>query len=372
LRFLEEKEVRERKDKLLQTVILEYIRTGHPVPSSIVSQFGEIKLSSATVRNLLHELEEEGYLTHPHTSAGRVPTDKGYRYYVDYLINLQEVLTGEQRQIENDYTRRIEEVEGLLGQTSRMLAYLSHYAGFVLRPKLETSQFQRIEFIPISEGKVLLVLVATNGFIRHKIIESPGELDNKELLKFGRWLNNRFSGKNLKEFCLEFANTMDLEHQEQEKNFNYLLKFLEDPLEDIGANIRDEELLMEGESGVLSSPEFALVPGHLRSLAEVLDNRKRLTQLIKKEMERAQDKFQDRVSVVIGNESLEPLLQDLSLVAKTFETKEHTVGFLGILGPKRMEYAQMMALVENMQVALQKSLNLWQGSGKKQLVDKES
>lgn len=361
MRVLEEQEVRHRKNRLLQSVILEFIRTGHPVASSVIAGIEDIKLSSATVRNLLHDLEQEGYLSHPHTSAGRMPTDKGYRYYVDYLINLQEILVEEQKNIDEQYSRRVQEIESLLANTSRMLAGLSHYAGFVLRPKLDANDLRRVDFIPVAQDKALMVLVATNGFIRYKLVALPKGFNLRDLSVFSQWINKKFHGKNLREFCLEFTAACDEERLKESSRLEEMARLVDEPLQDMGREIKDEELLLEGAAQILTSQELDASSRTIRDLMTFLDNRERLTLTLKKELDRYQDKMSQNVAVVIGGEAADPRLQELSLVAKTFETAQNTVGLLGILGPKRMEYGQMMALVENVQTALQKALNLWAG-----------
>ncbi len=356
MRLLEQQEVVKRKNRLLQTVIMEFIRTGHPVASSEVAKLDGMNLSSATVRNLLHELERAGFLTHPHTSAGRMPTDKGYRYYVDYLVNLQESLSAEQQNTEREYNRKLEEIENLMNHTSRTLAFLSHHAGFVLRPRMEASKYQHMELIPLDAKHLLLVLVATNGFVRHKIISLPRALDAASLRQVSRWANKHFQGRNLKALCLGFADEMEEHFTTQMREMEGIVDVLSDPIEHLGRDVYDEELSLEGTANLLVGPDVSMTPSGLREIAATLEDRDRLVGLLKKELAHGSHAGKGKLSVVIGEEALAPSLKDLSLVAKSFETSDHVVGLLGILGPKRMDYGKMMSLVENIHNALQKAM----------------
>lgn len=356
MRLLQKEEIVRRKNRLLQTVILEYINTAQPVSSTQVAQLDGMELSSATVRNLLHALERDGYLTHPHTSAGRIPTDKGYRYYVDYLINLQEILDAEHRRIETEYSKKLEEIENLLSYTSRSLAYFSHHAGFVVQPRMAASCFRRVELINIDPQHVLLVLVATNGFVRHKIIASKEPLPAASLRRLSRWMNTRFREKNLRELCLGFAHEANEHFSRENSNLEQMLELFTEPIEHMGRAVEERELLLEGESSLLTSADMRAGPGAIREVASALENREKLLQSLRREIDRHAENARERISVVIGRETRELPLKELALIAKAFETKEHTVGLLGILGPKRMDYAKMMSLVENIQHALQKAL----------------
>ncbi len=358
MRLLDQKERLERKKRLLQTVIVEFIRTASPVASSSICHLDEdLGLSSATIRNLLHEMEEEGLLSHPHTSAGRLPTDKGYRYYVDYLLNLQSLLEEEYQKIEEEYRRRIGELETLLARTSHMLAHLSHHAGFVLQPKLETSALSRLELIPSGEGHVLLVLVAKNGLVRHKLIKTEQTIPEEELRRVSRWINQRFKGKNLKELCAHFGDNVEEEFEEENVRFGEIVKMLSEPVSLMAQSNSADALFLEGEGNLLSSPDLVGASGTFRHLVETLENRQAMLSLIQKEIRQAQHKsLRKDVAVVIGEEAKMPYLKDLSLVATTFEANDHLVGMLGILGPKRMEYGRMVSLVETIQQALERSL----------------
>ena len=314
-----------------------------------------MKLSPATVRNLLQELEEEGLLRHPHTSGGRLPTDQGYRYYVSYILNMQERLIQEQDRIEAEYRHRQEQIDSLLAQTSRILAFLSHKAGFVFQPNVESSQFKRIELVGLEEDRVLMVLVASNGLVRSRILHTGNPVASPSLRHMARWVNDQFRGRNLREFCLEFAQEAEERFLKERQMMEAQLRPLADAVENLDHDFQSQELLLDGAANVLTFPDVSLEPRYFQDVAETLENREEITQIIKREIDKMKP-GPDGVSMVIGSESQHPVFRRLSLITKAYETNDHMVGFLGILGPKRMEYGRMVALVNSIQGALQKAL----------------
>ncbi|MBI4668018.1 MAG: heat-inducible transcription repressor HrcA [Elusimicrobia bacterium] len=356
MRILEESEKIRRKNRLLQSVIMEFIRTASPVASSTVSRTDEMELSSATIRNLMHELETEGLLMQPHTSAGRMPTDKGYRYYVDYLLSLQEVIDAERAGIEEEYQKRLGEMEAILSRTSYMLAYLSHHAGFVLRPKLESSGLRRMEFIPCDDNHVLLVLVANSGLVRYRLARVPGRFSEDDLRGASRWINKHFKDRNLKDLCLGFADEVFDDLKEESDKVKDTLKGFMETVSLMAEEESPDELLLEGTGNVLSSPEISSASGAFRRLTETFEDREKVLSLLRKEIQSIESKTAGKVTVVIGEEGAVSQFKDLSVVAKTFESDGSMVGVLGILGPKRMEYGRMVSLVQAIHGALEKAL----------------
>src|SRR3989338_2976701 len=170
MRQLKPEVAQHRKKNLLQWVIHYYIKTSKPVSSAVVAQEAGLSLSSATIRSILQELEEEGYLHQPHTSSGREPTDKGYRFYVDYLVDVQRLASNEKEKIDRQYRNRIEAMDTLLSETSKLLSKVSHSAGLVLSPQIKTHALKRLELIHLGGRSVLGILVTEAGFVRHSPI----------------------------------------------------------------------------------------------------------------------------------------------------------------------------------------------------------
>lgn len=194
MRILPTDEHQLRKEKILQAVIHIFIKTGTPVGSTTLLENFNLSLSPATVRNVLAELEVEGFLTHPHTSAGRVPTDSGYRNYVDSIVKIQKLAEEEEQRIRHEYKRRIREVEDLMQSTTRILSSLSHCTGFAMRPVLDHEQIRRVELVPVSNTQVLGVLVSESGMVRNKMIAMPQSPQEASLRRASRFLSEKLKG----------------------------------------------------------------------------------------------------------------------------------------------------------------------------------
>lgn len=359
MRQLDPQVVQDRKRKLLQWVIHSYIRTSRPIASQDLSEEAGLGLSSASIRSLLKELEDDGFLHQPHTSAGRVPTDKGYRFYVDYLSGAQRLAAQEKERIEREYESRIAEMDNLLGQTSRLLSAVSHSAGLVLSPKVEKQQMRRLELIPLGGKQVLAVLVTQAGLIRHWPIQLSFVPTAAKINTLNRFLNDNVHGKSIREIqsgvesrirqaSTELAELGDLAHK---------------LLDEVSRVAPPTELFLDGATNILAKPEDLGDPKELQSLIRVIEEKSALTTLLDSmlEEEREQDSEQSHPLVKIGNETRRRELKNVSLVASTYRWRGEVIGVLGILGTKRMEYSRMMGLVEHVSGFVTRALEEWSG-----------
>ena len=194
MRFLKPEIAKARKEKILRWVIQQFVETRRPVGSQMIADGALQDVSSATVRNIMKELEEEGYLYQPHTSGGRIPTDKAYRYYVDYLANVQKMAARERQRIEEQYDARVNEVDNMLVQTSRLLAMLSGAAGFVYTAHVADQRIRRLDFIPVAPGLILAVLVTEAGAVRHWPVRTGYVIEPSRLRVLSRFINEEISG----------------------------------------------------------------------------------------------------------------------------------------------------------------------------------
>jgi heat-inducible transcriptional repressor len=340
MRTLSEFDQEDRKRKLLQAVIHEYIKTGKPVGSAHLASIDRLDLSSATLRNVMAELEEEGFLMHPHTSAGRVPTDKAYRFYVDTIMEVQRLAQMEEDRIRKDYEARLREIEGLMTSTSRTLSVLSKYTGFIWAPGLERATLQHLELIPLDPRRILAVLVSDSGMVKHRQVTFDRPVPSEVLADLRHLLNEELRGKPFSE-----ARDTFLEHVEGVTRRRMDLADVARQLakEAFSASADEGDLYMEGAGAMLSLPDFQ-TQEDLRSLAHLLDGKNHLSEMIAKEMENP-PKSQG-VVVRIGSENKSPDLQNLSLVSSSYTVNGRQVGLLGILGPRRMEYSRMVAVVD--------------------------
>lgn len=338
---------KERKKKILQVVIRHYVRTARPAASRMIVRDYDFPFSSATIRNVLAELEEEGYLTHPYTSAGRIPTDKGYRFYVDRLMEAQKLTQEEARRIEREYRAKRRGLEEVLRQTSKMLSHISHHAGFILSPTLDRSFLKHIELVPLGGKRILAVLVIQAGLIRHKTIQLNYNLKRSQLYRISKLLNEKLSGLPLSQMREEMNRIIEQES-------NKYLGLLQAAKGLIGQAFTSEEseIYLEGSANILASVkedlyDYAGAGSVFRAIEEkriILDIVRRLVQ-------------NEGVKVLIGKENLYPELKDFSVVSSTYKSGNRVVGALGIIGPKRMEYPKMVALVDFVAKAINNILN---------------
>lgn len=343
MRTLSEFEQEDRKRKLLQAVIHEYIKTGKPVGSAHLATSYKLDLSPATLRNIMAELEEEEFLSHPHTSAGRVPTDKAYRFYVDTIMEVQRLAQMEEDRLRKDYEARLKEISGLMLSTSRTLSVMSKYTGFVWTPGLEKSRLQHVELIPLDPRRMLAVLVSDSGVVKHRQVSFDTPVPTEFLNDLKSLLNQELRGKPFSE-----ARETFLEHVDRITRRQLDLVELAKRLAKDAFTLGNEEgdLYMEGAGSLLSLPDFQNQED-IRSLVQLLDGRNHLGDLLSRQMEGPPSAGKTKgVTVRIGSENKNPELQNLSLVSSSYTVNGRQVGVLGILGPRRMEYSRMVAVVD--------------------------
>jgi heat-inducible transcriptional repressor len=333
MRSLSAFEQEDRKRKLLHAIIHEFIKTGKPVGSVFLAEQYKLDLSSATIRNVMADLEQEGFLTHPHTSAGRVPTDKAYRFYVDSLVDLQRLAQMEEEKIKADYEARIREIEGLLA-----------YTGFVMTPSLEETRLRHLELVPLDSLRVLVILVSDTGIVRQKVVLFDRPLSPDTLSSMARVLNEKLRGRSFNEVRDRILDHLDAVHQQQQD----ILELARQITREAFAEADPQTLYVEGAGNILSLPDFQ-DQEQMRTIIQLLDEKRALGELLDKDLrdDDASDKWKG-VRVKIGAENKMPNLKDVSMVSSVYTIGDRKVGVLGIIGPKRMEYSRMISLVGHM------------------------
>ena len=337
MRTLNPQTLENRKRKLLQAVIYHFVRTAKPVASQTIVDKYKLDLSSATVRNLLVDLEKEGYLTQPHTSAGRVPTDKGYRFYVDSLLEIQTLAAAEEDRIRKEYDARTKELEDLMVSTSRMLSDLSHCTGMVLSPRLDSSLLRHLQLIPLGGSDILVVVVSQSGLIRHRVVTLSRPIPANRLSHISRLLSERLVGMPLTDVRTHILDHIEAAQRDETEMFA-VAKELAQSAFDLGSS--DGELYIEGRENIFSFPDFDDYD-QLSGLLKMVEQKNQLMAILEKAMKK------EGLSIRIGAENNRPEMRGVSLISSTYKMGDHTVGALGILGPRRMEYGRMIALVES-------------------------
>jgi heat-inducible transcriptional repressor len=322
--------LKERKNKILNMIIHYYIKTGKPVGSNVLIEKYNIALSSATVRNLMAELEEEGFLTHPHTSAGRIPTDKGYRTYVDTLKKIQTFAIKEEKKICEEYENNKNEIESILSETSRMLSELSHCTGFITAPQTRVDKIKNIELVRIFENEFLVIILTQSGIVKHKKIAAV--LSNKEAAELRDFLNEK-----LREVSIAAVNETIVDEIKKFRAEKDKILEIAEKISDMFYNIQDD-IYVDGTENVMNVEDFNDFEP-VKSLIQFNENKKKFIEVINKNFDI------DGINVKIGSENVIDEFKSLSLVTTVYKQGGTSVGVLGIIGPKRMEYKKMMALV---------------------------
>ena len=354
MRILKPEVAKARKEKILRWVVQQYVETRRPVGSQMIADGALKDVSSATIRNIMAELEEEGYLYQPHTSGGRIPTDKAYRYYVDYLANVQKMAAKERAQIEQQYDARVNEVDNMLVQTSRLLAMLSGAAGFVYTAQVEGQRIQRLDFIPLAPGMMLAVLVTESGAVKHWPVRSNTLINPARLRLLSRFINEEIRGRTLAEarqILWQYIHSGHRELAGVADVATQVLKDMERP------QTGGDELHVEGIGRLLENTTEEDYED-LKQMMRVVEERERFSNLLNEKMA-DMDRSQKKLNVSIGSENELKELQNLSIVSTACRVGDRTVGMLGIIGPKHMEYTRVMALVNFIGSLLEASMNNW-------------
>jgi heat-inducible transcriptional repressor len=337
-----------RGQAVLSAIISEHLITGEPVGSKIIAEnfVNSFGLSSATIRNVMVELEESGLLEQPHTSAGRVPTDKGYRFYVDNLLGVLSLSNEDLRFIGDEFGFLESELQDtpdrLMERTSQLLSALSNNIGIVVSPSLANDRLQHIEFVNLSDKRVLVVLVSAPNIVHNKIIRLNETLKQEELDRTARYLNVEFSGKSLSEIR---AKILKLMHEEKA----LFDKLLQTAVILCSQSIEDEEdnggdVYVGGTSNILTKRDFADME-RLRELLRTIEEKSRLMQILNECIVR-DSTARGNVQVVIGSENSASTLQNCTLITAPYRIGTGTaIGTLSVLGPTRIEYARIISIV---------------------------
>lgn len=327
----------ERSKRILRELIVIYCETGEPVGSRTLARKGGMELSPATVRNVLADLEEMGYIHQPHTSAGRIPTDKGYRFYVNYLMRSHGLNSGQREYIQSAYSDAGSNFEGLLSLTTNLLAHLSRQIALAVAPNLDLMILENIDFVPISSTRLLAVLVTRGGVVTNKIVDLDEAVTYEEITRIANYIRSKFSGLTLPAIRRKLLEMMKLEQTQ----YDQLLKRTAMIGQKTLANLGDvDHLFVNGASKVVSYPEFSDVE-RTRDLLAALEEKSRIVRILTKCIEG------EGIHIFIGEENRTEDLKDMSLISSPYCYGDQAVGTVAILGPTRMEYARIIPLVDH-------------------------
>ncbi|HZI51301.1 MAG TPA: heat-inducible transcriptional repressor HrcA [Terriglobia bacterium] len=334
--MLRQDELSGRKRDILQLLVQTYINCGEPVGSKTLSRSLAGRLSPATIRNTMSELEDAGYLTHPHTSAGRVPSEKAFRFYVNLIPEKQRVDKASERRIVQ-VLEDSDTPDDLMSKTSFLLSEISKNIGIVIAPPLATTQLKHIEFLDLGDGKILVIFVSTAGLVQRKVIRLKDHYQQGELDRAGRFLVERFSDRTLTEIRNELLRMMEAERT----IYDRMLKLLCTWNDTLEGETEPESIYVQGRLNLLDHAQFANL-GPLRELFRMLEEKGRLVKILN---ECIASNSSSPVKIAIGSELGIPAMRDFTVVTSSYIAKDSTVGFLGIIGPIRMEYDRVISTV---------------------------
>lgn len=324
-----------RDRKILQAIITDYIQTAEPVGSRTISKKYKMELSPATIRNIMADLEEMGFLKQPHTSAGRVPTDRAFRFYVDSILEVRQLSKLEQERIKKGLVQEETDINEILKRASSLLSLLSKQTGVVLAPRFGSSVFKHIEFIKLREKKVLVIIVTKSGEVQNRLIEADEPMNQEELDKFSRYLNEIMAGLSLVEAKRKIVEELRKEKVLFDKLSYRALQLSQRALEDEG----EGDLYIEGKTNLLKFPEFANLE-KMRAILETFEEKTKIVKLLDKALN-AQG-----IQIFIGAENEFNEMRDCSLVAAPYTKENFTLGTLGVIGPMRMDYSSIIPIVD--------------------------
>jgi heat-inducible transcriptional repressor len=329
-----EVELSTRSRQILEAIVEDYIATAEPVGSGAVARRHALTFSPATVRNVMANLEEMGLLTSPHTSAGRVPTEKAYRFYVDSLVGLRQVSREEKKQIIRRCRQSGAGLPDILKETSRTLSSLSNYVGIVVAPSFTSDIFRHIEFIRIGTRKVLAILVSSNGLVQNRLVETGEDIPESDLVAMSNYLNELMRGLTISQVRERILAEMQDEKVRYDSMMTQALRLSEQAV-----TTSSDEIFVEGQARILDQPEFSDA-ARMKEIFRAFEQKGQMLQLLSRCMN------SDGVQIYIGSETPVSQSAGVSLITSRFVTSNNTVGLLGVIGPTRMGYSSVIPIVD--------------------------
>lgn len=328
----------ERKRKILKAIIQTYLETGEPVGSRTISKYTDLKLSSATIRNEMSDLEEMGYILQPHTSAGRIPSDKGYRFYVDQIMQEKEQEVTEVKEL---MIQRVDRVELVLKKLAQLLAANTNYAALISGPQYHRNKLKFIQLSMMDDRKLLIVTVVEGNLIKNTMVDVPRNISREELLNLNILLNSALNGLTIEEINLDVISRL----KEQAGAHSGLVDtVLTEVARAIRADEEDLQIYTSGATNIFKYPELS--DGDRASeLLKAFEQKDVLQELIT-DVNEASD--ETGIQVYIGNETPVQTMKDCSVVTANYDLGEGIRGTIGIIGPKRMDYEKVLGTLKNL------------------------
>ena len=331
-------ELSERKKRILHAVVASHIQTAEPVGSRTVARSYRIGLSSATIRNEMADLEEMGYLAQPHTSAGRIPSQKGYRYYVDHLMGDGSLTEEEELSISRSLSdEKMREIEQIVANAVKVLSLVTNQTALIMGPQFQKSTFQQMRILPLDEKRGLVVLITHSGFIKNKVIELDENLSAAELHQVVSYLNQKLYGLTIDQVTTSLIN-------ELKRDLFRRLEILEQAFILLEESLREERqarVFLGGTTHILTQPEFRSVR-KIHQMLSLFEQESLLFEILE------QNLTEDDVVVRIGTENEHEDIQECTLITAAYKINQRILGSVGVIGPTRMDYQWIIAVLRRL------------------------
>ncbi|MGN1003215.1 MAG: heat-inducible transcriptional repressor HrcA [Oscillospiraceae bacterium] len=326
-------ELSERKKKILRAVVESYVRTAEPVGSKAILELADLNVSSATIRNDLADLTEKGYLEQPHTSAGRIPSPKGYRLYVNELMEEQRLSLEETRQINDALHLKMKELDKVIDQAGRMVSQLTNYPAFALTGNARKVTIRRFDLILVDENSFIVVVMTDNNVVKNKLIRLPADLSEPQLQLLTTLLNSSFVGKTLDELTPELMRVAEHAAGNSYGLISLVVSFAMEVLEDL----ENSQVYTTGTNHLLDHPEYRDVDKAQKLMTYLSEDQAIMQSLALPAMEG------DNTKILIGPENVADELKDTSVVLASYDIGDGLKGVIGVVGPTRMDYGKVAA-----------------------------
>ncbi|MVO99475.1 heat-inducible transcriptional repressor HrcA [Paenibacillus lutrae] len=336
----------ERQQMILTAIVDDYIRSAEPIGSRSISKRGDVGFSPATIRNEMSDLEEMGFLEQPHTSAGRIPSHKGYRYYVDHLVQHGSLDAHEVETVKRFFAEKLQAMEEVIQHTANMLSGLTNYTSIVLGPEVFTNTLKHLQIIPISDTTAVAIIVTNTGHVENKTVPIPPGIPVAEIEKVVNLLNARLKGVPLLQFKSKLYTEVADELNKYASGYYELLAMVESVLE----NDEKDRIFLSGTTNMLTQPEFKDVD-KVKSILDLLEQTPVIFKLV--------TSSPNGLQIKIGSENSLAAMNDCSLITATYAFDDKPLGTIGILGPTRMEYAKVIRLLEHLSSNMEVLLSRW-------------
>lgn len=318
----------DRKLKVLYAIISSYITNGEPIGSRTISKKYNLGVSSATIRNEMSDLEELGYLNKPYTSAGRIPSDKAYRLYVDTLMkNIRsDIDSREKAEIKNNLMKEVMEIDQLIQNSAKILSKITNYTSIAITPQINQSTLKHIQLIPIDNNEILIIIVNDSGIVRNTIFKMDENISEEQLTAISNFLNSKLKGLTLDKVSKEIDTVMLKELYDFRNVVGNIIPIINQSLDEI----EDVEIFADGMMNIFNFPEYKDI-AKAKTLLSFIEDKDLMVDILLKD-------FYNDIEITIGDENSYDELKDCSLITATYKFDGNTVGKIGVIGPTRMDY----------------------------------